>query len=282
MTSRKSLWRGVALFAGTCSLLVTAMTAAYSAPGAPGVPGGGGGGNKPPTETSNNLSVPTVFVPGTTGAPTLNYPCGASVAPTGETTYLEALEPTTNLPDGRVAGDYYLQGEDKWQAGCATADAGTVSATGDWGDNLEGDAALKVGSPVRVEILLTTATPPSGMDLTGYTVVKLTDQLDRDATYGTIGTPEQFATVGVWASDSKLTLDGPGTADQALVPMGAEVNATGKVVYGYNWRPSVAGTYTLTFEAPSVLTQPATITFDVAGSAGRGGGRGGGGGPKSR
>ena len=42
---------------------------------------------------------------------------------------------------------------DKWQAPCFVPPAGIAIRTA-WGDNLTGDAKLKVGSPIRVELVL--------------------------------------------------------------------------------------------------------------------------------
>lgn len=269
---RKSLWRGAALFAGTSALLATATTGAYSAPG--GVPGPGGPGGGGEEGTANSLSVPAIFVPGVAGAPTLNYTCGAAVDPgsvtTNTTSYFPALPVSDNLPGGVVAGDYYVQGEDTWQASCGTAAAGAITATADWGDNLSGDAKLSTGSPIRIEVGLTT-TPATAM--TGYDVVKLTDELDRDATYGTLGVAETpYDEVRVWAADAQFSISGP--VPMALQPMSAEINSTGRVVYGYNWRTPQAGTYVISFQAPSVGVTT-SIQIEVTGSTGGGGGGGG-------
>jgi hypothetical protein len=284
MISKKSWWRGVGLLAGTAALLVTGMAGAYSAPGGtPGPPdgAGGGGGNKPPTEVGNNLSVPVVLVG--TGAPALNFPCGTVVtpdAPTLNQTPIPFPDYFGDLAlDGVPAGNYYLQREHKWQAGCATAESGDLTATGAWGDNLAGgEAKLKVGSPVRVEVGLTVGTAPAGLDTTGFPTVKLTNQLDRDASYGTASLGADSDEIRVWASGSNLEITGPTAV--TVEPMAAEINATGKVVYGYNWRPSKEGVYTLTFTASSVgvTTSVDAQVLASAGGGGGGGGHGGGGG----
>lgn len=252
----------------------------------------------PGTETSNNLSVPAVFVPSL--GMTLNFPCGDPVTPasvlTNSTTYFPGLPVSANLPNGVEAGNYYVQGEDKWQAGCTTAAAGTVTVTGEWGDNLTG-APLKARTPIRVEMGLLGATMPT-MDLTGFAVVKLTDELDRYATYGTLGTAvTPYSEVRVWDGAAHLAIksqDGLTTVFEGAAT--AEINATGRVVYGYNWQKPAAGTYTITFTAPSVaitsvdagtLVDSHTVSLDVTvkpkaggggGGIGGGGGQGGGGG----
>lgn len=241
-------------------------------------------------ETANNLSVPAVFVP--TVGMTLNFPCGVPFDPdevlTNATTAFPTLPVSENLPSGVTAGDYYVQGEDKWQAGCTTAAAGTVSVAAAWGDNLV-SAPLKARTPIRVEMGLMGVTVPT-FDLTGFDVVKLTDELDRYATYGTLGVAETpYDEVRVWDSGAWLTIkstDGTTVYDGEAT---AEINATGRVVYGYNWSRPVLGTYTITFTAPNVTITGAdagyvidshTVAIDVIVKAkgGSGGSSGGGGG----
>jgi hypothetical protein len=71
----------------------------------------------------------------------------------------------------------------------------------------------------------------------------------------------------------------------------AELNSTGRIVYGYNWRPTDAGDFTLKFTAPAVkilngvddhtATVAVTVTSATGGGGkGGGGGGGGGGGPR--
>jgi hypothetical protein len=77
-----------------------------------------------------------------------------------------------------------------------------------------------------------------------------------------------------------------GTYPVPLQPIAPEINATGKVVYGYNLRVSAAGTYRIRFYAPSVtFTGVDAGTFDannayldivVGGGGGGGGGKKGG------
>lgn len=243
------------------------------------------GAEEEPTEGANSLSVPAIFVPDTTGAPTLNFPCGTAVAPsevvTNLTTYFAA--PLAPAP----AGDYYIQGEAKWQASCAT-DADGLDVGAEWGDNLQ-SAPLKQGTPIRVEIGLLAsdllAEPAASM--TGFMIYKLTDELDRYATYGTLGVGQTpYSEVRVWDSGVHLTIAGPMVVYDG--PFTAEVNSTGRVVYGYNWAKPVAGTYTITVSAPGVTIVSAdggtiadahtvTITVNVASQSGGGGGGGGGG-----
>jgi hypothetical protein len=245
-------------------LVGAATAAALIMPGAAFAKGPGGGGEE---VAANNLSVPAVFV-GTGGLPT-------GVVCDGETLGLALPEDiTTNLDPStgfEVAGYYYVQGVHKWQAQCITATKATAVA--EWGDNLAGDAKLKVGSPIRVEVGLvaTSALKADGTGLpevmTGWNVIKLEpSKLDRESKYGTLAT-ELFDELGVhtgWASSpqdlttstrvkdaaARLAISGTEIADGiAIAP---EINATGRVVYGYNLRVATAGTYVITFTFPNV------------------------------
>lgn len=73
-----------------------------------------------------------------------------------------------------VQGDYWVQKVHTWQAQCFEADTGTVAVFGAWGDNLTGDASLKTGSPIRVELVLMNRNDFTPMTtLQGYNVIKL-------------------------------------------------------------------------------------------------------------
>lgn len=231
-------------------------------PGGGGGHGGGGSGGGGEEGVAKNLSVPGLFVPGTTGAPTLSLPCGAAVLPTGETTYFAAPYDDPEVAGDGVPGAYYVQGEDQWQASCAVAADNTLSSTVEWGDNLI-SAPLKAGTPIRVEAgLLAVGAAP----MTGFTVYKLTDELDRVATYGTLGVAETpFPEVRIWNAGVTLKIE---RSDGFIVYQGAftaEVNSTGRIVYGFNWQKPLAGTYTITITVPTVLLTGAdagTITAD--------------------
>ena len=134
--------------------------------------------------------------------------------------------------------------------------------TAEWGDNLSGDAKLKVGSPIRVELGLFNST---GAAMDGYIVEKLDENaLDREAPYGTLATPDgvggfaatptSFTKVRVF--DNAVTLSIQNVATGAYVvpttKASAEINATGNVVYGYNLRVSAVGQYLITYTTPSV------------------------------
>jgi hypothetical protein len=212
----------------------------------------------------------------------------------------ELVSPTGGPLTGyELEGDFFVQRVHVWQAPCrmATADE-EVLVTGAWGDNLSGDAKLKVGSPIRVEIVLTEAA--SGDQLPGYTVVKLEPaMLDRESPYGTLATSDDdgltwHATADlfvplVYAAGATLTVQNLDTG--VFVPntdASAEINATGKIVYGYNLRVTAAGTYEIKYHMPRItflgcdeagsvcMNGDASLVINVIGGGGGGGGKKGG------
>ena len=239
-----------------------------------GKAGGGGGGGGGETTLTNNLSVPAIFV----GTNPFGLASCVEVIPTGV--------PATGF---EVAGYYFVQGTHKWQAECLNA--ATATAAAEWGDNLTGTAKLSVGSPIRVEVGLNAG----DQGMAGYTVVKLqTSLLDRNSAYGTAAagpaldaTPaarvDPYGETRVWAAGATMTIVGPGAnISQAAT---AEINATGRVVYGYNLRVTAAGVYTITFTFPNVTISGAdagtvvgvdTVSLDITVAGGGGGGGGGG------
>ena len=156
---------------------------------------------------------------------------------------------------------YYVQGVNKWQAQCTVVAKGTpVYVKGEWGDNLTGDAKLKPGSPIRVELLMF----DENAIYQGYSVVKLEPStLDRLSKYGTLATPDgsggYFATAAstrsvVHDSDAQMTItNASGVVVASENPIAPEINATGKIVYGYNLRVATAGAYTIKFQMPNVI-----------------------------
>lgn len=209
------------------------------------------------------------------------------VSPTGN--------PLTGYPINPLAY-YYVQGVHKWQAQCYN-DAEAI-ATAEWGDNLSGDAKLKVGSPIRVELGLFDAT---GVTMDGYTVVKLEpEKLDRESAYGTLATydeegvyysatPTTFTRVRIFDAGVTFSIKNITNNTYVVQPGSnptAEINATGSVVYGYNLRVSQAGQYEITFTIPSVTItgvdagtyvsmpdEPDTVTLVITVTSGGGGGK---------
>ena len=212
-----------------------------AAKGSPGPPPGKGGGGSGEETYGNNLSVPTIFAPsvGQADVPALRVSCpGGSQAPTGD-------------PVSIAGGSYYLQKTaSTWTADCANAGGLPLVVQADWGDNLTGGGRLSAGKPIRIEMLLHDV---SGSFATGFAVLKLTDDIDRLATYGTDGTPQANMSFIVFDSGAKLRIDKCASATDTVCqagnvydgPMTAEINSTGKVVYGFNW-----GTGTTTTPSP--------------------------------
>ena len=204
---------------------------------------------KPTVELGNNLSFAAWFVGG--GGPALRLPCD--------------LVPTD--PDGPECtlypGYWCQKTEAEWQAACVVGPPdGSVGVTATWGANLLGDASLKAGRPIRVEMVLTESGGPP--DNKGFVVVNLTPTLeDRLSTYGTDGT-EQTTDYTVYDNGAKLKIEQcedetcEVTKPTPILPEGpatAELNSLGNIVYGYNWgtkgrtNAPAAGIYKLTFTA---------------------------------
>jgi hypothetical protein len=233
----------------------------------PGAGGGGGGGRPTPEEGAQNLSVPGILVGG------LLEPlvCGANpsdvpdlVPPTGTPLTGYEVDPTAY---------YWVQKVHTWQAPCFS-DTG-VEVYGAWGDNIEGgDASLTTGAPIRVEIVLYNRTDYAATiqgdptpTLDGYDVGKLQPSLeDRvsawghlasgDATAGWTANPilVQQADWVVYDAGMQIEIYNTDTLADAvpLQLIAPEINASGKIVYGYNLRVTEAGTYTIHFNAPNV------------------------------
>lgn len=247
--------------------------------------GPGGGGHT--TTTTNNLSTPTIMLNdgGFTGV---------------TATEGNDLVPPTGLPltGYEVPGYYYVQGVHKWQCDAISVETISKTATAEWGDNLAGDAKLKVGQPIRVELGLFDDT---GLMMDGFNVIKLEpSKLDRESAYGFEATSDGYG--GYFATpvslparvfDDEVTFSVKNVATGLyVVPEGtnptAEINATGKVVYGYNLRVTSIGQYEITFTIPNVNitgVDAGTFTFDqygpdkvtlvidvIAGGSGGGGG----------
>lgn len=264
MTRKSTLRSSVVAILMTLTLLLA--TAPAFAAGGKGGGGKGGGGET----VANNLSVPAIIIGA--GAPTTNFACSLTATdPTGT--------PLTGYPIASTAY-YFVQGIHKWQASCNNT-LTTATADAAWGDNLTGDAKLKTNSPIRVEMGLL-ALNPTGFGMTGYTVDKLDpNALDRVSAYGTLAQQvngvwvpatrnDAFAEVRVWVAGAALTMTSP-NGNISTLNMSAEINATGRIVYGYNLRVTTAGTYVLHFTVPSAVSinsaDGGVITHNADGSA---------------
>lgn len=230
-----------------------------------------GKGRKPPSEATNNLSVPAIMVAGVAGGYTN---CGGTewstlIEPTGT--------PISGYPIDPLA-EYFVQKVHKWQAQCMTGQGGgAVSVYAAWGDNLGGDAKLRAGSPIRVELVLTDTSGSRGK---GYTVVKLEpNKLDRESAYGTLApASSEDMTPVVHDGGAKLLITGPEGFSAAVDPLKPEINATGKVVYGYQLIAPVPGPYVIAFTMPNLTIagcdagncadSTASLTITVGGGGG--------------
>jgi hypothetical protein len=264
--------------AAVAAAILIVPTSAF-AKGGPGGGGGGGGGGGEET-VANSLSVPALYV--------------GAANPSGLTCNGDYRTPTgTPLTGYPVAGYYYVQGTHSWQAGCLENQT-TATVTAAWGDNLGGDAKLKVGSPIRVEMGLNAG----DQGLAGFTVVKLEPALlDRVSAYGTeallSGDPAAYAAnpqpsleTRVWDVAAHLKIYPAGSPGSPIFdgPAGAEINSTGRVVYGYNLRVTATGQYVIEYTFPNVTITTAnrgtvsadghTVMFTI--TVGSGGGGGGG------
>jgi hypothetical protein len=272
-----------------CGAVATGAAFAAKPPGA-GAGGGGGGGE---STAAQNLSVPAILV-----GPLGTLSCGATdLTPS-------ALVPPTGTPQTgyEIPGYYWVQKVHTWQAQCFNDTEASV--IGNWGDNLTGSAKLSSGSPIRVELVLTnstdfTATIPNGI-LQGYDVVKLQpSMLDRLSAYGHLaggdaigGWTDIPANVGQasWVvHDAGMKISVQNVASGAfavpLQPIAPEINATGKIVYGYNLRVTAAGEYQIRFNSTPAVKftgcdagncavggNDAYLNITVTGKGGGGGG----------
>lgn len=180
-------WKAVAVALGLAGVATMPVYAA---------PGGNGGGNKPPTESSNNLSYPAIFtgtgvtLNGTAGEWTLggvfptskSYGC-AKPETIGTTEYPNtSCVSSTGAPmtyDACVAGPcsgyavdaiYWQKSADNvWQAETLGPNLKPQFVDYlDWGDNLE-SVSWKTSSTIRVETTPFAAVPdPVGAPLLGF------------------------------------------------------------------------------------------------------------------
>jgi hypothetical protein len=219
--------------------------------------------------------------------------------PAAAAVYYPYSEAMTN--DGLVtrdAGWFYVQRVSKWQAPCMKVATGTtVYVKGAWGDNLAGSASLKVGSPIRVELVLWDDANVATESQLGYEVIKLElTELDRLSDYGhraggVEGSLYPVAKdLGAIVHDptarlkiQKLDANGEPVSTVYDQPAGGEINATGKIIYGYGLRVTEAGTYRLTYsftnvfmnscEEPAAVCTGSTASLDIEVAGGGGGGR---------
>jgi hypothetical protein len=257
-------------------LTLLASAVAVAAPG--GVKGPPSDkGNKPTSEVGNNLSVPAIIAGGGStfaiDCPTVGF---TALVPPDKAPVLYPEECAPPKDEGGPVcvdeGYYYVQRDAKWQAPCFTAMSGPVDVLGKWGDNLAGgSASLKVGSPIRVEMVLWDSAPVAEGQL-GYFVIKLEPtELDRESDYGHLATGPATDGSAAIAYEVGAALPDGGTFGAVVfdptarltierlvdgVPVSpavyngtasGEINATGKIVYGHNLRVQLAGDYRITY-----------------------------------
>jgi uncharacterized protein YjdB len=231
-----------------------------------------GGGDE--EATGNNLSWPVVFADGIgiTGSPVATDP---GLRPTtvetdayAELAAIPVTNPTAeffysgNIPE--VAGSFYLQKTaNTWRAQIVDGSGEPrYDASAYWGDNIAGgDARLGVDRPIRVEVALSTT---DGVSLLGYNMPYTENPSSPDEIQGTDGTTSLVIPL-IYTVEPTLTIEqltGPGgdvIATVSTAPYKAEINVGGRVIYGAQFRPTVAGTYRLRFtlagEANVRLTQ---------------------------
>lgn len=228
--------------------------------------------------TGNNLSWPVVFAEGVglTGAPVATDP-GVRPLSTEIDAYAEyvAIAPTNpsaaffftgNVPN--CGETYYCQGTvDTWRAQIVD---GTGQPAYDasiyWGDNVAGGTGnLGVGHPIRVEVALSTT---DGVTLQGFNMPYVVNASSPDEIQGTDGT--QVAEIPlIYSGGATLTIEqlsGPGGSVVATVSSGeykAEINVGGRIIYGSQFKPTVAGTYRLRF----ILASGANTRITAIGNA---------------
>lgn len=295
-------------------LTLVASAVALAAPGgAKGPPSDKG--HKPTSEVGNNLSVPAIMAGAGSTFPIICPATGfSSLVPPDKDPlhYPEECAPPKDEGEPICVADgyYYVQRDAAWQAPCVTVTPESLlSVSGKWGDNLAGgSASLKVGSPIRVEFLLLDFAGTAG-GKTGYFVIKLEpSELDRESDYGHLAgwsldtgfVPIEY-TVGdelpdggtfpaiVFDPTARLKIerivDGVPTAPAVYNGIASgEINATGKIVYGYNLRVQLAGTYRITYTFPRVAfdggcnvadsCSGSEAVLDIVVAGGGGGGKG--------
>lgn len=248
------------------------------------IPGGGD------EATGNNLSWPLVFAEGIglTGSAVATDPGLRPAA--GTAAYDELLTiPVTNptaafFYSGNAVNvlTYYLQGTDNtWRAQVVDGTGqAKYDASAHWGDNIAGgSASLRVDRPIRIEMALSTT---DGVTLTGYNMPYVVNPSSPQEIQGTDGTTAALVPL-IYSADATLTIEqlsGPGGTVLATVSTGlfkAEINVGGRVIYGAQFRPTVAGTYRLRFglatganaritqaDAGSFTANEATLEITVA------------------
>lgn len=191
-------------------------------------------------EYGNNLSFPVVFAEG----------IGITGLPTSETTGLRGGPvPFLVEPYPYNGMTYYLQQtRNTWQAAWLDGSAGGEAVRVDWSDNVVRQTWTE-SSVIRVETVLF----KDNVSLPGYEMAYLFGE-GIDEVWGTTGASYAATNATVYSINARLTiqkLSGPGGAvvgtlydgaiyerfgvDGLTLAYAAEVNAPGKIIYGFNW-----------------------------------------------
>jgi len=265
---------------GTANITAIAKGVTGTLPVTVATTGGGGGGGGGAETIGNNLSWPVVFAEGTgvTGLAVATdpgvRPTTAEAAALAELAAIPASSPsaafwwTGNAAD---ATTYYLQGTtNTWRPRIIDGTGQPkYDASAYWGDNLSGSASLKAGHPIRLEVALSATGVGT---LQGYNMPYVVNASSPDEIQGTDGTLGDFVpllyTVGPTLTIEQLS--GPGGSVVATLSsgaMGSEVNVAGRLVYGGQFNPTVAGTYRLRFILAGGSNAAITAVGNATGTA---------------
>lgn len=253
----------VAAIALTAASLTPAVSAEAKGPG----------GSGEETTLTNNLSYPVIWsgdgalvIPGVFGEPELTKPVNYTV-------------PGTEPPEVIPVYPQATEGN-TWQAGSELSLTPVEVNEIDWGDNLEAKS-LTLGKPIRVE---TTLIKNLISPMLAFKMVSLEGEM-REEVFATTGDTEESEQATIYSGCARLTIQrllisredpylyllkwdastGEWTGEEVVSPAvfnggvwqssgegegySAEVNGSGKVLYGYNWRTSglTSGDYRITF-----------------------------------
>lgn len=181
---------------------------------------------------------------------------------------------STNVPDS-ADGLYYLQGGSNYWNAQAAPYAGESLMGIDWGDNMA--QAWPEGSKIRIEAVLFASSAAMG----GWEMISLggANRLEVWAATGA----EAWSTTPTVFTPAWITIAPSGGGDPIMDgPFSAEVNASGKVIYGTQWDTAIdaygEGFFDVTVTFPDLAySEMLTMTIGT-GRGGGGGGTGGNGG----
>ncbi len=290
--------RHVIVFAAfsIAAMVLAAMPSAFAQGGPP--PGKGPGGGE--TTLGNNLSVPAVFAEGIgmTGLVINGDPVNTGLRPTATETC--PTPPCLTEPYVVDSVNYYLQGTvNTWRATYLDAIGQSLGAQNvivNWSDNLTSQYWTP-RSKIRVETVLyespavdCTTNPTSSDCLTAYNMFSLsgtkrTEAFGTDGTtyltpYRTVFSPLAHLTIQKITGQDGTPVGTPCVDETVYGSFGAEggggytaeVNASGNLIYGYNWdiascssnQADLLGWWRLTFKIdPSATIDSQTVNSNT-------------------